>query len=53
MLAVELNRGNLPRPRPPVRIPGFDPSAVCAGIVHLGLGKFHRARMARYAHDLM
>ncbi len=53
MLAVELNRGNLPRLRPPVRIPGFDPSAVSAGIVHLGLGNFHRAHMARYAHDLM
>ena len=53
MLAVELNRSNLPRLRPPVRVPGFDPSAVSAGIVHLGLGNFHRAHMARYTHDLM
>ena len=53
MLAVELNRSNLIRLRPPVRIPGFDPSAVSAGIVHLGLGNFHRAHMARYTHDLM
>lgn len=53
MLATELNRGNLRGLRPPVRVPGFDPAAVSAGIVHLGLGNFHRAHMARYTHDLM
>jgi mannitol-1-phosphate/altronate dehydrogenase len=36
-----------------VRRPGFDPAGVTAGIVHLGLGGFHRAHMARYTHDLM
>jgi fructuronate reductase/mannitol 2-dehydrogenase len=50
---VELNRINLARLRPPVRLPGFDPTLVAAGIVHLGLGGFHRAHMARYTHDLM
>jgi fructuronate reductase/mannitol 2-dehydrogenase len=50
---VELNRVNLARLRPPVRLPGFDPTHVTAGIVHLGLGGFHRAHMARYTHDLM
>src|SRR3712207_8350741 len=53
MGAVELSRANLSRLRPPVRAPRFDPSAVRPGIVHLGLGNFHRAHMARYTHDLM
>ena len=33
--------------------PAFDPASVRPGIVHLGLGGFHRAHMARYTHDLM
>jgi mannitol-1-phosphate/altronate dehydrogenase len=33
--------------------PRYDPAAVRAGIVHLGLGGFHRAHMARYTHALM
>ncbi|MBD0272616.1 MAG: mannitol dehydrogenase family protein, partial [Acetobacteraceae bacterium] len=53
MSAVELNRSNLRRLRPPVRVPGYNPAAVSAGIVHLGLGNFHRAHMARYVHELM
>ena len=41
--------------RLPARIarPAFDPASVRPGIVHLGLGGFHRAHMARYTHDLM
>src|ERR1700761_8527121 len=53
MEPIELSRSNLPRLQPPVRQPGFDPSGISAGIVHLGLGGFHRAHMARYTHDLM
>ena len=33
--------------------PRFAPASVRPGIVHLGLGGFHRAHMARYTHDLM
>ena len=33
--------------------PHFPSEKVRAGIVHLGLGGFHRAHMARYTHDLM
>jgi mannitol-1-phosphate/altronate dehydrogenase len=33
--------------------PAYDPAAVRPGIVHLGLGGFHRAHMARYTHALM
>nr|WP_294519338.1 mannitol dehydrogenase family protein [uncultured Rhodopila sp.] len=53
MAAVTLNRANLVQLQPPVRVPSFDPAAVTAGIVHLGLGGFHRAHMARYTHNLM
>ncbi len=50
---VELSRANLSRLRSPVRVPRFDPASLSAGIVHLGLGNFHRAHMARYTHALM
>ncbi|MBB5694223.1 mannitol dehydrogenase family protein [Muricoccus pecuniae] len=53
MEPVALNRGSLSRLRPPVRVPRYDPAGVRAGVVHLGLGAFHRAHMARYTHELM
>ena len=39
------------RPRPPS--PASTPPPVRPGVVHLGLGGFHRAHMARYTHNLM
>ena len=36
-----------------VERPAYDAAAVRPGIVHIGLGGFHRAHMARYTHDLM
>lgn len=53
MMVVELNRAALRRIPPRVRVPGYDPARVAPGIVHLGLGAFHRAHMARYTHELM
>src|SRR3984957_12103357 len=53
MQPIDLNRANLARLQPPVQVPRFDPASVTAGIVHLGLGRFHRAHMARYTHNLM
>ena len=53
MPPIPLNRANLSRLQPTVAVPGFDPARVTPGIVHLGLGNFHRAHMARYTHDLM
>jgi mannitol 2-dehydrogenase len=50
---IPLNRANLARLLPPVLVPRFDPARVEAGIVHLGMGGFHRAHMARYTHNLM
>jgi mannitol 2-dehydrogenase len=51
--AIPLNRAALHSLQPPVKIPQFDPALIIPGIVHLGLGGFHRAHMARYTHDLM
>jgi mannitol 2-dehydrogenase len=53
MSVDDLNRSNLPHLRPPVCTPQYDVAAVTPGIVHLGLGGFHRAHMARYTHTLM
>ncbi|MGI9007063.1 MAG: mannitol dehydrogenase family protein [Streptosporangiaceae bacterium] len=36
-----------------VPVPGYDRSKVTAGIVHVGVGGFHRAHQARYADALM
>ncbi|HEV7344367.1 MAG TPA: mannitol dehydrogenase family protein [Devosia sp.] len=41
---------NVPRD---VRVPDYDRTTVTAGIVHLGIGAFHRAHMAVYVDDLL
>ena len=51
--SVALSRGALPELAGRVNTPRYDPAAVRPGIVHLGLGGFHRAHMARYTHELM
>ena len=51
--AIPLNRVNLARLPPSVLVPRFNVTHVTAGIVHLGMGGFHRAHMARYTHNLM
>ena len=53
MEAVELSRTALARLQPPVHVPIYDVAAINPGIVHLGLGGFHRAHMARYTHNLL
>ncbi|MBF0680004.1 MAG: mannitol dehydrogenase family protein [Devosia sp.] len=35
------------------KVPNYDRSAVSPGIVHLGIGAFHRAHMAVYVDDLL
>src|SRR3954454_6683442 len=50
---VPLRRGVLSSLPAGIRAPGYDVSSVTPGIVHLGLGGFHRAHMARYTHELM
>jgi mannitol 2-dehydrogenase len=44
------NLSNLPDG---VRTPSYDRSGLTAGIVHIGLGNFHRAHQAWYLHRLM
>jgi len=36
-----------------VRRPGYDPATITVGIVHLGLGAFHRAHQALYTDDVI
>ncbi len=52
-MAIDLSRATLGALPAAVDRPRFDLAAVRAGIVHLGLGGFHRAHMARYTHMLM
>jgi fructuronate reductase len=42
--------GQLP---PAVKAPGYDPRPVAIGIVHLGIGAFHRAQTAVYSDDAL
>jgi len=50
---LPLSRATLRDLPPQVGRPNYDPASVTPGIVHLGLGGFHRAHMARYTHTLM
>jgi mannitol-1-phosphate/altronate dehydrogenase len=52
-MTLPLNRETLRLLSARIAVPRYDPEGVTAGIVHLGLGGFHRAHMARYTHDLM
>jgi len=49
---MTLNRTRVSLPASIVA-PAYDPGKVTPGIVHIGLGGFHRAHFARYTHDLM
>ena len=53
MEMIPLSRAALGRLASDIRVPAYDPAAVEPGIVHLGLGGFHRAHMARFTHGLM
>ena len=50
---IELCRAALGGLPDAVSTPRFDTARLSPGIVHLGLGGFHRAHMARYMHELM
>ena len=53
MTARALSRSILASLPATIERPRYDLAALRAGIVHLGLGGFHRAHMARYTHNLM
>ncbi|MHA3842189.1 mannitol dehydrogenase family protein [Sphingomonas aestuarii] len=50
---MRLDHSALGVTRDGVRWPGYDPSAHKAGIVHLGIGAFHRAHQAVYTDDVL
>jgi mannitol 2-dehydrogenase len=52
-VSVRLSAGTLGDLPATVAVPGYDRSAVRAGIVHLGVGGFHRAHQAMYLDRLM
>lgn len=53
MTLISLSRAHLSALPPGFEPPLYDLRRVSHAIVHLGLGGFHRAHMARYTHDLM
>lgn len=50
---MRLNRSVLKALPAGIASPAFDPARVTPGIVHIGLGGFARAHLARYIHDVM
>ena len=50
MMSVSRAKVSLPTG---IAAPSYDVRDVTPGIVHIGLGGFHRAHFARYTHDLM
>jgi len=53
MLMVRLNTENLARIQDRVPVPPYDRSQVRPGIVHFGVGGFHRAHQAMYVDALL
>ena len=52
-MTATLNRTRLPELSRSVETPRYDPRAVKCGVVHLGVGNFHRAHQAAYFDDLL
>ncbi|AZE05162.1 mannitol dehydrogenase family protein [Pseudomonas chlororaphis] len=50
---MKLNRHNLHRLAPEVRLPAYDLAETRQGMVHIGVGGFHRAHQAYYTDALM
>ena len=50
---IRLNRAALAHLHAAVRRPAYDADAVTTGIVHLGLGNFHRAHQAAYTDAVL
>lgn len=51
-MPVELSKAGLGSMPSEVRLPRHDPDALGAGILHFGVGNFHRAHQAVYLDDL-
>ncbi|WP_297584055.1 mannitol dehydrogenase family protein [Devosia sp.] len=53
MTKLRLSSQTLPKLAEGTHVPAYDRSGVTPGIVHLGIGAFHRAHMAVYVDDLL
>jgi mannitol-1-phosphate/altronate dehydrogenase len=53
MEVIKLNQGNLEKISSPVFIPAYNRDDIKPGVVHLGLGHFHRAHQALYLERLL
>jgi mannitol 2-dehydrogenase len=51
-MPVELSRDAFAELAETAAVPGYDPASLKAGIVHFGVGNFHRAHQAVYLDDL-
>jgi mannitol 2-dehydrogenase len=51
-MATTLNTANLSRLDPKIQVPKYDRQKVSPGIMHIGVGGFHRAHQALYMDDL-
>ncbi|MET0449660.1 MAG: mannitol dehydrogenase family protein [Aeromicrobium sp.] len=52
-MTIDLRSANLDQLPAGVQVPAYDPDAVEAGIVHIGVGGFHRSHLAVYVDDLL
>ena len=48
-----LNKKNIQKINPNIEIPLYDINKVNLGILHFGVGNFHRAHQAVYIHNLL
>jgi len=51
-MAIKLNRSSLASLPANVAVPGYDPKTLQPGMVHIGVGNFHRAHQAVYLDRL-
>ncbi|MEM6636318.1 MAG: mannitol dehydrogenase family protein [Pseudomonadota bacterium] len=50
---IRLSQGNLARLPPGISVPSYDRALLAPGILHIGVGNFHRAHQSWYLHRLM
>ncbi len=53
MSAIQLNQDNLPTIAAQIPCPTYNRTDIKTGIVHIGVGGFHRAHQAYYIHQLL
>ena len=53
MSSIKLNTQNIPSISSRLACPKYDRNAVKSGIVHIGVGGFHRSHQAYYIHQLL